>query len=71
LQRRVQAWTSAAESRGVSRTDIFHGIRERAFEVAGMPLPPLDLADDGEVIPRLSENWYCCAEPTCEQLNSF
>jgi hypothetical protein len=71
LQQRVQAWTSDAESRGVSRTDIFHGIRERAFEVAGMPLPPLDLADDGQGIPRLSENWYCCAEPTCEQLNSF
>jgi radical SAM superfamily enzyme YgiQ (UPF0313 family) len=71
LQRRVQAWIGDAEERGLSRPDIFRGIRKRAFEIAGMPLPPPDLADAGESIPRLSENWYCCAEPTCEQLNSF
>ena len=71
LQQRIQAWIGDAEGRGLSRTDIFRGIRERAFEIAGMPLTPIDLADEGESIPRLSENWYCCAEPTCEQLNSF
>ena len=25
----------------------------------------------GPVIPRLSEPWYCCAEPTEQQLQSF
>jgi hypothetical protein len=25
----------------------------------------------GSPIPRLSEPWYCCAEPTEQQLQSF
>jgi len=33
--------------------------------------PELDLEHAGKPVPRLSENWYCCAEPTCEQLASF
>lgn len=27
------------------------------------PLPP----PSGRVVPRLSESWFCCAEPTCDQ----
>jgi len=27
------------------------------------PLP----APSGRVVPRLSESWFCCAEPTCDQ----
>ena len=32
------------------------------------PTLPCDL---GEAIPRHSEPWYCCAEPTGEQLAGF
>jgi hypothetical protein len=28
-------------------------------------------ADPGQPVPRLSEPWYCCAEPTTAQLQSF
>ncbi len=34
------------------------------------PVPTLS-ADLGSAIPRLSEPWYCCAEPTDQQLQSF
>jgi hypothetical protein len=71
LQGRVQAWVSQAEAEGRSRADIFAGIWTLAHELAGRPAPLLDLAVTGQPVPRLSENWYCCAEPTCEQLVSF
>ena len=71
LQQQVQSWISDAENRGVPRPDIFHGILSLACEAADVPLPPPSTSGHGEVIPRLSENWYCCAEPTCEQLNAF
>ncbi len=31
-------------------------------------LPPLAVNNASRAIPRLSEPWYCCAEPTHEQL---
>jgi hypothetical protein len=71
LQQHVQAWISDAEGRGLSRTEIFRGILEQASETAGIALSTTDPVDGGDSIPRLSENWYCCAEPTCEQLNTF
>ena len=71
LQQRVQAWITDAEGRGLSRTEIFNGIRKLACATAGTDLPDPEQEVSGENIPRLSENWYCCAEPTCEQLNSF
>jgi hypothetical protein len=40
-----------------SRTEIFGRIWERAFGVKA------ELAAAGPAIPRMTENWYCCAEP--------
>ncbi len=71
LQQAVQAWISQAEAAGRPRVEIFRGIWQLAWEKAGQPAPELDLARVGTPVPRLSENWYCCAEPTCEQLVSF
>jgi radical SAM superfamily enzyme YgiQ (UPF0313 family) len=71
LQREIQEWVARAEREGLTRRDIFAGVWERAHRQAGMPAPLLDAAGDAKPIPRLSENWYCCAEPTCEQLVSF
>jgi len=71
LQQSVQAWVTRAEAAGNSRAEIFRGIWGLAWEQAGKPAPALLLADGGTPLPRLSENWYCCAEPTCEQLVSF
>ena len=43
------------------------GIAHAALGETAPPLP----ADPGEPIPRHSEPWYCCAEPTGEQLAGF
>jgi len=71
MQQQVQAWVSRAEAEGLSRAQIFAGIWKLAHEQAGLPVPPLELQHSGQPVPRLSENWYCCAEPTCEQLTSI
>ena len=71
LQQDVQAWVQQAEADGRSRSDTFAGIWRLAHAAAGLSVPPLDLQAGGRPVPRLSENWYCCAEPTCGQLASF
>ena len=71
LQQDIQHWVAQAERDGVSRREIFAGVWKRAHRQAGISPPPLDEACAGRAIPRLSENWYCCAEPTSEQLVSF
>ncbi|MDH3979302.1 MAG: CUAEP/CCAEP-tail radical SAM protein [Gammaproteobacteria bacterium] len=71
LQQSVQEWVTQAEADGMSRPDIFQGIYQRAWSDAGSGAPELTLDGTGKPIPRLSENWYCCAEPTCEQLAPF
>jgi len=70
LQREVQAWVASAEQRQLPRRTIFAHIWELAHAAAGKT--PEVLPDRlGEVIPHLSEPWYCCAEPTDQQLQSF
>jgi radical SAM superfamily enzyme YgiQ (UPF0313 family) len=71
LQQDVQAWVMQAEADGLSRPDVFRGVWKISHEIANRPVPVLDLEHAGKPVPRLSENWYCCAEPTCEQLVSF
>ena len=71
LQQDVQTWAMQAEADGLSRPEIFSGIWEITYKAAGLAAPPLDMKQAGKPVPRLSENWYCCAEPTCEQLVSF
>jgi radical SAM superfamily enzyme YgiQ (UPF0313 family) len=71
LQQEVQAWVMQAEADGLSRTEIFKRIWTMSHKIADRSAPALDLEPAGKPIPRLSENWYCCAEPTCEQLVSF
>jgi len=71
LQREVQSWVMLAEKKEMGRLEIFQGIWELAHQHAGLPLPALPEQHQSAAIPRLSENWYCCAEPTCEQLTSF
>jgi len=71
LQRDLQTWVAQGEQQGLSRFEIFQGVWERAHRHAGRPAPALDPRASGKPVPRLSENWYCCAEPTSEQLVSF
>ena len=71
LQQAVMARVMQAEADNLSRQDIFQGVWELAHQHSDLPVPALPGYACGEPIPRLSENWYCCAEPTSEQLASF
>ena len=69
LQREVQAMAMHMES--ASRVDAFREIWRLAHAALSREAPSLDGSDTGQAVPRLSEPWYCCAEPTDLQLQSF
>ena len=71
LQENIRKWTEQAESAGLSRLDIFNGIRRIALNTAGRNDKDVTEEQCGEPVPTHSESWYCCAEPTEQQLASF
>jgi len=71
LQRAVQELVAQAEGGGSGRREIFTRIWKLAHDALGAEVPVLADSDTGTPIPRLSEPWYCCAEPTDQQLHSF
>jgi hypothetical protein len=71
LQRAVQELVAQAEGRGSGRREIFTRIWKLAHDALGAEAPVLADSNTGTPIPRLSEPWYCCAEPTDQQLQSF
>ena len=70
LQQDLQARVARCEQEGAPRREVFAAIWRMAHEAAGRPAPKL-AGNLGAPIPRLSEPWYCCAEPTDQQLQSF
>ncbi|HET9404960.1 MAG TPA: CUAEP/CCAEP-tail radical SAM protein [Burkholderiales bacterium] len=70
LQQDLQAEVTRCEQEGVPRREVFAAVWRMAHEAAARPAPKL-AGDLGAPIPRLSEPWYCCAEPTDQQLQSF
>ena len=70
LQQDLQAEVARCEREGVSRREAFAAVWRMAHEAAARPAPEL-AKDLGAPIPRLSEPWYCCAEPTDQQLQSY
>jgi hypothetical protein len=70
LQQDVQRLVSRADDERTARRDTFAAIWRMAHAAAGRPAPHL-AADSDEPIPRLSEPWYCCAEPTEQQLQAL
>jgi len=70
LQRDIQAWVAEAEAANRPRREIFARVWQLAHVAAGQAAPSLP-RHLGAPIPRLSEPWYCCAEPTDQQLQSF
>jgi len=71
LQQAVQACAAQGEQQELARKDIFEQIWRLTHAALGRTAPPLTQADFGAPIARLSEPWYCCAEPTEQQLQSF
>ncbi len=70
LQRDLQARVARSEKENLPRREVFAAVWRMAHEAAGRPVPNL-AGSLGNAIPHLSEPWYCCAEPTEQQLQSF
>jgi hypothetical protein len=54
-----------------ARRPMFEAITAAAHRRAGLPLPALPPAPARPAVPYLSEPWYCCAEPSPEQLRTI
>ena len=68
LQTRVLRGIAEAEQAGWSRRQIFGAVWQWVHEATSRPAPSLSDAQWGAPVPHLSEPWYCCAEPTSQQL---
>jgi radical SAM superfamily enzyme YgiQ (UPF0313 family) len=70
LQARIQEVAETAEREQLGRRETFERIWRLAHGACDRIAPALP-ANVGEPIPHHSEPWYCCAEPTSQQLQSF
>ncbi len=72
LSETVQEIAAEAEQQKESRSATFERIWKAAYIAAGESVPRISIAATPRVaVPFLSEPWYCCAEPTREQLVSI
>ncbi len=72
LQGRVHRAVEAGEAVGSSRRETFTEVWRLAHEACGLNAPDLPETSDAPVhVPCLSEAWYCCAEPTENQVAEF
>ncbi|HVS27264.1 MAG TPA: CUAEP/CCAEP-tail radical SAM protein [Burkholderiales bacterium] len=69
LQSQVQSLVE--QSKKLPRHEAFEHVWQMAHGALGIPVPALPKSKNQQPIPRLSEPWYCCAEPTHQQLQSF
>ena len=67
LQDELMSDVETGEANGLSRSDIFHRIWERAHRAANLTALPIFIRP-AATVPRMSEPWFCCAEPTSRQL---
>jgi hypothetical protein len=76
LSAQLQEIVNSCEKMNLSRNRTFERIEEAAYSAAGVanphPLPPqqnaFPIIAAPTTIPYLDEPWYCCAEPTSDQL---
>lgn len=70
LQAAVSDYVEAAQCESVSRGEIFAQVLTLACRAAGRPDPTQDELPGGELVvgPHVDEPWYCCAEPTDNQM---
>ncbi len=71
LQRDIQALVAEGDRLGLGRSELFGNIWRAAHAACGEVTPELPADCYGHAIPCMSEPWYCCAEPTEQQLQSF
>lgn len=68
LQQSLQDFVARDETQSLPRAEIFGEIWRMAHAALGRSAAPLAAKRAGQAVPRLSEPWYCCAEPTRQQL---
>jgi radical SAM superfamily enzyme YgiQ (UPF0313 family) len=68
LSETVQAIAADADRRKQTRSTTFAQIWQAAHHAADIAAPNIDTARSAQPVPFLSEPWYCCAEPTADQL---
>ena len=71
LSETVQAIAAEADRKKETRSAAFEKIWKAAHAAAGRSAPDLRMTRPGAAVPFLSEPWYCCAEPTADQLVSI
>jgi hypothetical protein len=72
LSETVQEIAAGAERQKESRTATFEHIWRAAHTAAGLSTPGINPPARFQAgVPFLSEPWYCCAEPTRDQLVSI
>ena len=72
LSETVQGIAADADHRKQTRSAAFERIWQAAHAAAGLDAPRLEAARCAQrPVPCLSEPWYCCAEPTKDQLVSI
>jgi hypothetical protein len=72
LSEEVQSIAGEGDARKESRSATFERIWNAAHESAGLRVPFIQARPAAsKAVPFLSEPWYCCAEPTREQLVSI
>ena len=67
LQNDLMTDVETGEANGLGRGELFCRIWERAHQAAGVAALPIVIRP-ATTVPRMSEPWYCCAEPTSHQL---
>jgi radical SAM superfamily enzyme YgiQ (UPF0313 family) len=72
LSETVQTLAADGDRRKESRSAVFQRIWKITHGVAGLETPVIQHSQpQGAPVPFLSEPWYCCAEPTRDQLVSI
>lgn len=64
LQKELEAIASEASDCGRHATETLAQMRQVVERVSGVDLGPIA---EGDMTPRLTESWFCCAEPTQTQ----
>jgi radical SAM superfamily enzyme YgiQ (UPF0313 family) len=72
LSEKVQEIAAETDRKKETRSVAFEKIWSAAHAAAGLDAPDVKLSSArGAAVPFLSEPWYCCAEPTHDQLVSI
>ena len=71
LSEAVQGIAAAADREKATRTQAFERVWIAAHRAAGIAALQLPKNNAARAVPFLSEPWYCCAEPTRDQLISI